>query len=253
MSNIKGPLKAKIKGKEFLSPGVFLLHLHQDDIAGRCKPGQFVHVRCGSLPHPLLRRPFSIYDAEPKEGRFSLLIKVVGLGTQVLSQVEEGDLLDVLGPLGNFFPYKEFRNPLLIAGGIGVAPIHFLAKFLDRPDILLGAKTKEELFGLESLKRRGNVKVFTEDGSCGEKGVVTSFISPSFGGRYEAIFACGPRGMLEEVARIGKEMGMPTFVSLEERMACGIGACYGCVVKTKEGYKRICKEGPVMKGEEVIF
>jgi len=176
----------------------------------------------------------------------------MGRGTQLLSQLGEGDELDVLGPLGNPFPYEIYKNPLLVAGGIGIAPLYFLAKTLDHPTLIFGAKSKDELYALDELREFAVVLPFTEDGSAGERGLATSKLLQLIPG-YDAIFACGPGAMLMEVARIGKEVGLPSFISLEERMACGFGACLGCAVRTREGYKMVCKDGPVMPGEEVIF
>lgn len=247
---MNGLFKAMVCDKKFLSTDVFILRLFNPSIALVCRPGQFVNVRCSSFYEPLLRRPISIFDRD--EESFSLLIRVVGKGTRLLSQVEEGEELDVLGPLGKPFPYQEYQNPLLVAGGIGIAPLHFLAKTLVTPTLVYGAKTIEELYVLDELKGFANVLVFTEDGTKGEKGLATSKLPQLIPG-HDAIFACGPTGMLKEVVRIAKAWETPSFISLEERMACGFGACLGCAVKTTKGYKMLCKDGPVMRGEEVII
>jgi len=246
------PIKAKVVEKKFIGEDVFILGLHQPLLLQECRPGQFVNVRCSPFYEPLLRRPLSIFDIDKEKGELSLLIRIVGKGTKLLSQLEKGDELDVLGPLGNSFPYENYENPLLIAGGIGVAPLHFLAKTLDQPTFIFGAKSKDELYALDELKRLAKVLVFTEDGSEGERGLATDKL-PKLIPEHDVIFACGPVGMLREVARIAKKMGIPSFLSLEERMACGFGACLGCGVRTRDGYKRVCKDGPIMPGEEVIL
>lgn len=242
--------KARVLEKKFISKDVFILRLHQPSIAREGRPGQFVNIKCSPLYEPLLRRPLSILDIS-EEG-FSLLIHIVGKGTQLLAQVREGEELDILGPLGKSFPYETRKNPLLVAGGIGIAPLYFLAKMLDHPTLIFGARSKDELYIIGEIGKFAKVLPFTEDGSYGEKGLATSKLPQLISG-HDAIFACGPVGMLKEVIGVGKEEGIPTFVSLEERMACGFGACLGCAVKTREGYKMVCKDGPVMSGEEVIL
>ncbi len=249
---MRGPQKAKVVEKSFIGEDVFILKLLQPFIAEECRPGQFVNVRCSPLYEPLLRRPLSIFDVDREKGEFSLLIRIVGKGTKLLSQHKEGDELDLLGPLGSAFPYNQYKNPLLIAGGIGIAPLYFLAKTVDHPTIIFGAKNKKELYTLEELREFATVLVFTEDGSEGEKGMATSKLHRLIL-KHDSVFACGPLGMLREVVRIAKEAEVPSFISLEERMACGFGACLGCAVKTIKGYKMLCKDGPVMRGEEVML
>ena len=238
--------------KRFLSEDVFLIRLFAPNIARECQPGQFVNLKCSQLHDPLLRRPISIFDADKEEGEIYLLIKIVGKGTNLLSMLEKGDKLDVLGPLGNSFPKDDFRNPLLVAGGIGIAPLHFLAKNLNNPKLIWGAKSEKEFFFLEELSEIARLFLFTEDGSLGEKGLATDKL-PSLSQGHDVIFACGPVLMLKEVVKIAREIGIPSFISLEERMACGFGACLGCAVRTIKGYKILCKDGPILPGEEVVF
>ncbi|MGB9607874.1 MAG: dihydroorotate dehydrogenase electron transfer subunit [bacterium] len=241
---------AEVLEKRFISEDVFILRLLQPQIAKECQPGQFVNIKCSHLYDPLLRRPFSIFDANEEE--ISLLIRIIGKGTKSLSLVNKGDKLDALGPLGNRFPYEEFKNPLLVAGGMGIAPIHFLLKKIRSPTLVYGAKSRKELYIIDELENLCHLHIFTEDGSLGEKGFATIKLA-SFSQGHDAIFACGPLPMLKEIARIGREIDVPTYLSLEERMACGFGACLGCAIKTKEGYKMLCKDGPIMKGEEILF
>ncbi|MBC7330560.1 dihydroorotate dehydrogenase electron transfer subunit [bacterium] len=243
---------ADVLEKRFLKEDIFLIRLFAPDIARNCQPGQFLNLRCSQLYDPLLRRPISIFDADKDKGEISLLIKIVGKGTNLLSRIEEGDKLDVLGPLGNSFPKDDFRNPLLVAGGIGIAPLYFLAKNLIHPTFIWGAKSEREFFLLDELRKSSRLFLFTEDGSFGEKGLATDKLS-SLSRGHDVIFACGPVPMLKEVVRIAKEIYIPSFISLEERMACGFGACLGCAVRTKRGYKILCKDGPILPGEEVVF
>jgi len=243
---------ADVLEKRFLTEDIFLIRLFAPDIASNCLPGQFVNFRCSQLYDPLLRRPISIFDADEDKGEIYLLIRIVGKGTNLLSRLEEGDKLDILGPLGNSFPKDDFPNPLLVAGGIGIAPLYFLARNLNHPTLIWGAKGKKEFFLLDELRKSSRLLLFTEDGSLGEKGLATDKL-PSLSQGHDVIFACGPVPMLKEVVRIAREIGIPSFISLEERMACGFGACLGCAVRTKQGYKILCKEGPILPGEEVVF
>jgi len=243
---------ADVLEKRFLTEDIFLIRLLAPDIAINCQPGQFVNLKCSHLYDPLLRRPISIFDADEDSGEISLLIRIVGKGTNLLSKFEKGDKLDILGPLGNSFPKDDYRNPLLVAGGIGIAPLYFLARNLNHPTLIWGAKSKKEFFLLDELRESSCLFVFTEDGSLGEKGLATDKLAYLSQG-HDVIFACGPVQMLKEVVRIAREIGIPSFISLEERMACGFGACLGCAVRTKQGYKILCKEGPILPGEKVVF
>lgn len=235
---------------------IFLMELESEHLAHNAKPGQFVKIRCNQTSDPLLPRPFSIYDAD--DDRIKILYQVVGDGTKLLSQKRAGDEVDVLGPLGNGFPIDEKvvravrEPPLLFAGGIGVAPLYFLARKLREPPMLyFGAKNSEYLPIIESFRKLGiKIHVATEDGSCGEKGMVTCL---NVGAVRESpmLYACGPWPMMKEIAKFCQKNNLTGQASLEKEMACGIGACLGCVVKIKGEYKRVCKEGPVFDMNEV--
>lgn len=220
---------------------------------------------------PLLRRPFSIAVADEQSGTLDIIYKVVGEGTLILSKKKPEDVLDVMGPLGNGFQIPQpGGKPLLIAGGIGTAPLLFLAKRVAQVvtphDIsigqtgiglaVIGFSTAEMVFGIDFLKSCGfYVTVMTDDGSYGTKGNPADFLSRhiKLSGE-QIIYTCGPIPLLSRVKVIADSHKVPAYISLEERMACGIGACLGCAVRSSDrGYKKVCSDGPVFKSEEVII
>ena len=210
-------------------------------------PGGFVNIRLDGL---FLRRPISVYDSEP--GRLTILYKVVGKGTEQMAGMKPGDVLDVLTGLGNGYNLAKAGDaPLLLGGGVGVPPLYLLAKQLvsegKKVHAVLGFNTAEEVFGEEAFKALGcGVTVTTADGSCGTKGFVTDALPAE----YSYFYTCGPEPMLRAVYRATKTSGQFSF---EERMGCGFGACMGCSCKTITGYKRICREGPVLEKEEILW
>lgn len=221
--------------------------------------GQFLLVRCDA-PGAILKRPFSIHRLE--KGKIEILYKIVGKGTLWLSQRNPNEELEILGPCGNGYPLpKRYNNKplLLVAGGSGVASFPFLIQSLPSnfPFVLLiGAKNKQEIIDSKEFHfKQATVKISTEDGSLGEKGLVSRLLEKELANRkdFESIYACGPRIMLEKVAKLAFQYKINCFLSLEERMGCGIGACHGCVVNTKQGYQRVCKDGPIFKSDEIIF
>ena len=211
------------------------------------KPGGFVNIRLEGL---FLRRPISVYDSEP--GSLTILYKVVGKGTEQMAGMKPGETLDVLTGLGNGYDLtKAGDTPLLLGGGVGVPPLYLLAKKLiaegKKPQAVLGFNTAGEVFGEEEFKALGcDVTVTTADGSYGVKGFVTDALPEE----YSYFYTCGPEPMLRAVYRATKTSGQLSF---EERMGCGFGACMGCSCKTITGYKRICREGPVLEKEEVLW
>ena len=211
------------------------------------KPGGFVNIRLEGL---FLRRPISVYDSEA--GRLTILYKVVGSGTERMSGLKRGETLDVLTGLGNGYDLtKAGETPLLLGGGVGVPPLYLLAKKLTaqgkKVSAVLGFNTKEEVFGEKAFRELGcEVTVTTADGSYGVKGFVTDALPAD----YSYFYTCGPEPMLRAVYRATQTSGQFSF---EERMGCGFGACMGCSCKTITGYKRICREGPVLEKEEIIW
>jgi len=213
-------------------------------------PGQFAEVLVSNSTTTYLRRPFSIYDTDYKKNELSLLIKKVGDGTIALSKLKEGDILNLIYPLGNSFSLPAGEKALLIGGGVGIAPMLLLSKLLYskgyKPDILIGGRTLNDIVEPEKYKTFGEVFITTDDGSAGEKGMVTQHsLFPEKVKEYSKIYACGPDPMMKAVARLAASLEIPCEISLENTMACGIGACLCCVVETVEGNKTTCIEGPV--------
>ena len=217
------------------------------DTSDITRPGQFVNIKLDGL---YLRRPISICDAE--EGKLTLIYKVVGKGTEQMKEMTEGSL-DILSSLGNGYDTSiSGEKPLLIGGGVGVPPLYMLAKELVKEgkevSVILGFNTKDEIFYEEEFKALGcKVYVTTVDGSYGIKGFVTEAMKDI---EYTHFFTCGPEPMLKAVWNASKTSGQLSF---EERMGCGFGACMGCSCKTLTGFKRICKDGPIMMKEEILW
>lgn len=212
------------------------------------KPGQFINIE---LPGHYLRRPISVSDYDLTH--IDILFKVLGQGTKDMTSFEVGKKINCLIGLGNGFDTEGVTNPTIIVGGIGVAPAIGLAKKFNKegikPLIIYGARSKDDVVLIDELKNYGELKIATDDGSLGFHGNVVDFIK-SENIEIGTYFACGPFRMLESLVKSFKNDG---FVSLEARMGCGFGACMGCSIKTTNGPKRVCKEGPVFKANEVIF
>ena len=213
-------------------------------------PGQFAEILVSNSTTTYLRRPFSIYDTDYEKNELSFLIKKVGDGTVALSKLIVGDTLNLVYPLGNSFSMPAGKKALLIGGGVGIAPMLLLAKLMHekgyKPDTLIGGRTSLDILEQEKYLPYGEVFLTTDDGSAGEKGMVTQH--SIFTGKikeYSAIYACGPDPMMKAVARMAAANNIPCEISLENTMACGIGACLCCVVETIEGNKTTCVEGPV--------
>ena len=219
----------------------------EGDVSKITAPGQFINIK---LDGRFLRRPISVCDCG--ENTVTIIYKVVGEGTQQMSELSEGEKLDVLSGLGNGYDISKSKKPLLIGGGVGVPPLYMLAKKLiesgQTPSVILGFNTKDEVFLEDEFKALGcKVYVTTADGSYGIKGFVTDAVS---GIDYDYFYTCGPMPMFRAIESTVKTSGQYSF---EERMGCGFGACMGCSCKTKYGYKRICKDGPVLEREEIIW
>ncbi len=234
--------------------GFCRITLHAPGVARLAEPGQFVHVFMPSGHENMLPRPFSVYRADSVTGELALLIEIKGKGTALLARTGPGAVVDLLGPLGNGFPDPP-AGSMLVAGGAGIAPLAFLAASANVPRTLLYcARTAGQLAcPRPDLELPGlNIVEATDDGSRGEKGTAADLLSRRIEGT-KAVFACGPRPMLAAVKEICLRADIPAWFSLEERMACGIGACLGCAVATNGGYRRVCRDGPVFPAEEVIF
>lgn len=248
--------QAVIIRQEEISYGIFSMWLKTDKIAGQAGPGQFLSIYCHEGSR-LLPRPISICEVDREDRAVRIVYRVAGKGTEELSGMRTGGSLEIVGPLGNGFPLKE-KKALLIGGGIGIPPLLQLAGELKcEKQMVLGYR--DSLFLQKEFKRQENVYIATEDGSYGTEGNVLDAIREN-GLDGEIIYACGPTPMLRAVKAFARERKTECWVSLEERMACGIGACLACVCKSKErdshtnvNNKRVCKEGPVFRAEEVEF
>ena len=236
-------------------PGVFRLRLQCPEIAAEAKPGQFVMLKCGD--QLLLRRPISISDANAPSGQIGLMIATVGKGTEWLSLRKPGEELDILGPLGNGFTIGEKAEKLLlIAGGMGIAPLNFLARKAasrgKKVTLLLGARTGELLCPPTHLPKVDECVICTEDASVGIKGRVTDCPDAHIA-ESQQVFACGPLPMYRALAKDHRFDEKSMQVSLEVRMACGVGLCYGCTVKTRNGLKQVCQDGPVFQMGDISW
>ncbi len=247
---------AAIVSQEKIAEGIYSMWIQTEQIAAHAKAGQFVSLYCNEGSR-LLPRPISICEIRADEGRIRFVYRVAGKGTGEFAQMTAGAKIKVVGPLGNGFP-KQSKSAFLIGGGIGIPPMLELAKELDcEKQIVLGFR--DELFLMDEFRGVGKVYVATEDGSAGTKGNVLDAIRENEL-RADVIYACGPTPMLRALKEYAAEQGIECWISMEERMACGIGACLACVCKSKEkdahsnvNNKRVCKEGPVFRAEEVEF
>jgi dihydroorotate dehydrogenase electron transfer subunit len=252
----------------------FLLEMDCPPIARIIKPGQFVMVKISQGQDPLLRRPFSLFKNTPgrpgpkkRGGRLSILYKTIGKGTQKMTEMEKGDRVDLIGPLGNGFAFSSLstsQKTILIGGGVGIVPLYPLAEALKAGEnlfVFMGGKTKNDILCVEDFKKlNSNTFVATEDGSLGYQGTVIDLFLSKIKSLWEKaptpIYSSGPFGMLKELA---KALGPKKFLceaSLEARMGCGFGACWGCVVRTTDiqnPYQRVCKEGPVFNLGKIFW
>lgn len=256
MTHEKFEEMAMIRRQEKIAEGIYSMWLGTQEIAAHAKAGQFVSVYCNEGSR-LLPRPISICEIDKKEHAIRLVYRVAGKGTEEFALMQPGMQLKLVGPLGNGFP-KEKKRAFLIGGGIGIPPMLELAKELDcDKQIILGFR--DELFLMEEFKQQGEVYVATEDGSAGTKGNVLDAIREN-GLTADVIYACGPTPMLRALKEYAAKENLTCWISMEERMACGIGACLACVCKSTEkdahsnvANKRVCKEGPVFSAKEVEF
>ena len=234
-----------------------LIKLTDDNPLPEMLPGQFVEVRVDGSPSTFLRRPISINFVDRTNNELWLLVATVGEGTKALAKLQAGDSLNCVLPLGNgFTPARTGEKVLLIGGGVGVAPLLYMGAEMRQagiePTFLLGARTAQDLLMTDIFNRYGRVYVTTEDGSEGEKGFVTnhSILEQE---QFDRISTCGPTPMMKAVARLAKAKGIACEVSLENLMACGLGACLCCVEKTTEGNVCVCKDGPVFDVQRLLW
>jgi len=245
----------KVIGNKRLNKDFFVIELSGNQKLPDFKPGQFAEVRVDHSPETFLRRPISIHDVDYDNNTFKLLIQVAGKGTEALSKLRTGDSVNLIYPLGNSFSLPDKDDKLLlVGGGCGVAPLLFLGKYLKSngyiPDILLGFRNSERIIEFEEYLKIGSVFLTTEDGSKGEKGYVTNHTILTTGG-YDRIYCCGPDSMMKAIAIYCKNNNASCEVSLENLMACGIGACLCCIVDTIKGNLCSCIDGPVFNVNEL--
>lgn len=229
-----------------LNKDTFILVLYSSELPD-IKAGQFVNVKVENSPSTFLRRPISVHDVDSKKGLLYLLIKKNGKGTLQLSTLREGDKLNIILPLGNSFSLPSNGRCLLVGGGVGVAPLFYLSKELKKRGVsvavLIGARNKESIILQKEYKKYAEVYYATEDGSYGEKGFPTQH--PILSESFDRIYCCGPEPMMRAIAQYAYMNKIDCEVSLENTMACGIGACLCCVNETKEGHKCVCVDGPI--------
>lgn len=255
MAGKKKVTSARIISNKKITSFHRVMKVESSFLAASSRPGQFINIKPAEKGTvPLLRIPLGIHKINKKG--ISLLYKVVGEGTKILSERKKGERISILGPLGKGFDLDRIEEKVIIvSGGHGIAPLFALSEEVikKRKDVtfLLGSATKSHITCVKELKKLGaEVKIATDDGSSGKKGLVTCLLPGQIKGKV-TIFACGPKPMLRAVSAISKKYKVNAQVSLDEYMACGIGACLGCAVRTKDGYKMVCKDGPVFDSREI--
>lgn len=238
-----------ISGRRQYGEHYFSLQLRHGGKMPPIAPGQFVEVLVEDEPGVMLRRPISVHDVDSESGLLTLLIQIVGRGTRRLSRLLVGDRLNLVYPLGHGFTTDlcAGSRALLVGGGAGIAPLFHLAKVLYAQDVqctvLLGGRTADLIPVRDEFESYGRLGLTTDDGSLGYKGLVVSH--PAFSEHYDMVYTCGPTPMMKAVARSAAERGLRCEVSLENMMACGVGACLCCVTDTDQGHRCVCKDGPV--------
>ncbi|HEB12505.1 MAG TPA: dihydroorotate dehydrogenase electron transfer subunit [Actinobacteria bacterium] len=248
---------SRVVDKQEVAEDIYKLTLYAPQVARNARPGQFVHLQCGENQSYILRRPFSVHQVIGVDA-FDILVRVVGEGTKWLAARRPKDSIDLIGPLGNGYQVdQELKRAMIVAGGMGVAPLIFLASKLAEHKVkvytVMGAANRNQLLDFMDLKRlTRKMAVSTDDGSQGHRGLVTDVLAEEIGeADPEVVFACGPRAMLKAVADIAGRFGVSCQVSLEAYMACGVGACLGCVVEAKDSYLKVCADGPVFDTKEL--
>lgn len=252
---------ATLKEIRPLTQGYRVLTFDVPEVAKAAQPGQFVHVRIPNIEASRLRRPFSIYDADPEKGLLYVLYKVVGFGTEKLAELSVGAQMQILGPIGTPFPLDAKGTPYLVGGGYGVAPLWFLATRLKQKGILfVGGRTAQDILETERFVAAGwDVRVATQDGSLGVQGLVTAPLDEALATNANAeLYACGPDGMLRAVGERAMKYDIKGWLSLDKHMVCGVGACLACVQKIRtatgeEVLKRVCVDGPVFESREIVW
>jgi dihydroorotate dehydrogenase electron transfer subunit len=261
--------RAPILVNREVAPDIFLMEVHSSELLALGRPGQFLHLRVDKKDGPFLRRPLSIFSRDERRETVGLLYRRVGWGTRILSGISSGAELDLVGPLGRgFLPPSGIETALLVAGGLGVAPLFFLAQDLTGKGVkvrfLLGAIRREQLLCMDRLRSLGvRLDVSTDDGSEGFPGLVTGLLEnvldlEGLTPQRCCLFVTGPEQMMKRVASLARQHRLPAQFSLERHMACGLGACWGCVVRCRDErgapvYRRACVDGPVFDLTELLW
>jgi dihydroorotate dehydrogenase electron transfer subunit len=250
----------RIVSQECIAENIYRIILAGNLVEEMNNPGQFVHVKVGAQADPLLRRPISICEIDKKSKQFTMIYRKEGLGTSLLSEKQPGEMLDILGPLGNGFPLKAVQKgqtALLVGGGIGVPPLYELSKQIAKKGVqvihVLGFQKKDVMFLEDEFAKLGKTYIATIDGSYGTQGFVTDVIR-QYGFTFDVLYSCGPKPMLKALEQAFPHKNV--YLSLEERMGCGIGACFACVCRvpnSETAYRKVCSDGPVFKAGEVIL
>ncbi|MDV2885343.1 dihydroorotate dehydrogenase electron transfer subunit [Alkalihalophilus pseudofirmus] len=252
----------KVESQRLVADRIYELICSGEQVKQMVNPGQFVHLKTGSFDDLLLRRPLSICDVDRSSETLKMIYRVEGKGTERLSHKKSGDEIDLLGPLGTGFPVEEAQpgeTALLVGGGIGVPPLYYLSKQLISRGVrvihVLGFQSKKDVFYEEEFKQLGDTYIATVDGTYGTNGFVTDAID-EMELQSDILYSCGPTPMLRALSDLYK--GKRAYVSLEERMGCGIGACFACVCHTEDdptgtSYRKVCTDGPVFKVGEVVI
>lgn len=250
--------KYEIIKKSEIADGIFDFTIKCEDVASIAEPGQFVHI---SVPGYFLRRPISICEIDKDRGTIRIVVQVRGKGTEAMSKLEEGEKMDLLGPLGNGFTINDSKDPVvLIGGGIGTPPMLALADiYKETAAVITGFRTKAlSILSDDFINTGARLTECTDDGTLGRKGFVTDALLEEIkNNKPKKVYACGPMIMLKSISEICEKNDIDCEISLEERMACGVGACLGCAVKLcrdgNEFYGHVCKDGPVFSSKEVVF
>lgn len=250
---------AKIISNKSIAKDIYLLSFKSKEMVSCIKAGQFLMLKMNHFMDPILRRPFSISFIDPDNNRLFILYKIRGKVTKFMSRLKEGDHISIIGPLGNGFDIPEnISHLILLGGGIGIAPlISLIQQYKKKIIFIAGYKSQKEFINIKRLID-GDYPyiVATEDGSLGFMGTVVELFKNFMKDKNYSnpiVISCGPLAMLKEVAQITKEMKIPCYVSLETKMACGMGICQGCVINGRSGYLRVCKEGPVFNAQEICW
>lgn len=260
--------RARILGNECVGPNLYLMQLSSPAIAAAIEPGQFVHMKVPGMEAHILRRPFSVYARDAVEGTLDVLYQVVGFGSDHMMRLVPGECADaeLIGPVGRTWqPAAGAKRALLVGGGVGAAPLFMLCESLVaagvRTDVVLGAQTGAALTcrGRYEALLAEPPRCATDDGSFGREGFCTSLVAEALaeaaeaGEPYDYLAVCGPEPLMKIVAGMAAEAGVPCEVSMEKRMACGVGACLSCVVDTVDGKQRACVDGPVFDARKVVW